>query len=163
MTDRISVTSVSLCFNCGFETQRHRGHGGRNQNGYLSAMTRIVCGICCLAAIGLGFAPPNVQGWLRATIRDGFQPGVTLAATAQQSAARQLQQRFVGDDARERQSEISNLKFQISNLERCLRREQLARQRSRDQDLLALQRHDADRRPIDPLPLIVPDTSPDTS
>lgn len=112
--------------------------------------------ICCLVAIGLGFAPPNVQSWLRATIRDGFVPGVSLAASAQQSAARQLQQRFVGEDLRERQTQISDLRSQISNLERCLRREQLARQRTRDQQLLALQRHDDSRRPLDPPPLIVP-------
>jgi len=119
-------------------------------------MTRIVCMFCCFAAIGLGFAPPNVQSWLRAAIRDGFQPGVTLAAAAQQSAARQLRQRFVGDDERELQSQISNFKFQISNLERRLRRERLAHQRVRDQKLLAMQRHADERRPIDPPPLIVP-------
>lgn len=119
-------------------------------------MTRIVCVICCLAAIGLGFVPPNVQSWLRATIRDGLQPGVTLAATAQQSATRQLQQRFVGDDERQLQSQISNFKSELSNLQRSLRRERLAHQRTRDQKLLALQRHDGERRPIDSLPLIVP-------
>lgn len=119
-------------------------------------MTRIVCVICCIAAIGLGFAPPNVQGWLRATIRDGFQPGVTLAATAQQSAARQLHQRFVGDDEQQLQSQISNLKSELVSLQKRLRREQLAHQRTLDQKLLALQRHDDERRPIDPPPLIVP-------
>ncbi len=119
-------------------------------------MSRFVTTLCLAASIGLGFAPPNVQSWLRAAIRDGFQPGVTLAAAAQQSAARQLQLRFVGDAERELQSQISNLKSELSNLELHLRREQLARQRTRDQNILALQRHDDERRALDPLPLIVP-------
>ena len=78
-------------------------------------MSRFVTTLCLAASIGLGFAPPNVQSWLRAAIRDGFQPGVTLAAAAQQSAARQLQLRFVGDAERELQSQISNPSFLISN------------------------------------------------
>src|SRR6185503_17358013 len=96
-------------------------------------MPKLITTLCLFAAIGLGFAPPNVQSWLRAAIRDGFQPGVTLVASAQQSAARQLQQRFVGDDERQLQSQISNLKSELSSLQKSLRREQLARQRTRDQ------------------------------
>lgn len=119
-------------------------------------MSKLLTTLCLLTAIGLGFAPPNVQSWLRAAIRDGFQPGVTLAATVQHSTTRQLHQRFVGDDERDLQSQISNLKSELSNLERSLRREQLARQRTRDQKVLALQRHDDERRPLDPPPLIVP-------
>ena len=119
-------------------------------------MQRLITTLCLLAAIGLSFAPPNVQSWLRAAIRDGFHPGVTLAAATQQSAARQLQQRFVSDDERQLQSQISNLKSDLSSLQKSLRREQLARQRTRDQKLLALQRHDDERRPLDPPPLIVP-------
>ena len=119
-------------------------------------MPKLIITLCLLTAIGLGFAPPNVQSWLRAAIRDGFQPGVTLAAAAQQSAARQLQQRFVGDDERELQSQLATLHSQLATLQRSLRREQLAHQRSRDQKLLALQRHDDERRPLDPPPLIVP-------
>jgi cell shape-determining protein MreC len=119
-------------------------------------MPKLIITLCLAAAIGLGFAPATVQGWLRATIRDGFQPGVTLAASAQQSAARQLHQRFVGDDERQLQSQISDLKSELATLQTSLRREQLARQRTRDQKLLALQRHDDERRPIDSPPLIVP-------
>lgn len=119
-------------------------------------MSRIVCVICCVAAIGLGFAPPNVQSWLRANIRDGFRPGIAFATSAQQSAAQQLRQRFVGEDERELQSRISNLQSQIVESQKKLRRERLAHQRTREQKLLALQRHDAERRPLDPPPLIVP-------
>ncbi len=119
-------------------------------------MSKLITTLCLLAAIGLGFAPPNVQSWLRAAIRDGFQPGVTLASAAQQSAARQLQQRFVGDDERQQQSQISTLKSELDRLQKSLRREQLARQQTRDKKLLALQRHDDERRPLDPPPLIVP-------
>ena len=119
-------------------------------------MPKLITTLCLLAAIGLGFAPPNVQSWLRAAIRDGFQPGVQLVADTQQSAARQLHQRFVGDDEQQLQSQISNLQSQISNLQKHLRRERLAHQRTLDQKLLALQRHDDERRPIDSPPLIVP-------
>ena len=119
-------------------------------------MPKLITTLCLAIAIGLGFAPPNVQSWLRATIRDGLQPGVTLAAAAQQSAARQLQQRFVGDDERKLQSQISDLKSELANAQKQLRRERLAHQRTRDQKLLALQRHDNERRPLDPPPLIVP-------
>lgn len=119
-------------------------------------MPKLITFLCLAAAIGLGFAPPNVQCWLRTTIRDGFQPGVIFAAATQQSAARQLHQRFVGDEERELQSEISNLQSQISNLQKHLRRERLAHQRTLDRKLLALQRHDDERRPVDPPPLIVP-------
>lgn len=119
-------------------------------------MPKLTTSLCLLVAIGLALAPPNVQGRLRVTIRDGFQPGVTLAAAAQQSAARQLQQRFVGDDEQKLSEQISVLSAQLSALQTQLRRERLAHQRTRDQKLLALQRHDDERRPIDPPPLIVP-------
>ena len=119
-------------------------------------MPKIITTLCLAAAIGLGFSPPNVQRWLRTTIRDGLQPGVQLAAAAQQSAAKQIQQRFVGDDERELQSQISDLKSQIAKTQKQFRREQLAHQRTREQKILALRRHDDERRPIDPPPLIVP-------
>lgn len=119
-------------------------------------MPKLITILCLAAAIGLGFAPPNVQSWLRATIRDGFQPGVTFAATAQQSAARQLHQRFVGDDEQKLSEQLATLHSQLATLQKQLRREQLAHQRTFDQKLLALQRHDDERRPIDSPPLIVP-------
>ncbi len=119
-------------------------------------MPKLITTLCLAAAIGLGFSPPNVQRWLRTTIRDGLQPGVQLAASAQQSAAKQIQQRFVGDDERELQSQISDLKSQIAKTQKQFRREQLAHQRTREQKILALRRHDDERRPIDPPPLIVP-------
>lgn len=119
-------------------------------------MSKLITTLCLLAAIGLGFAPPGVQSWLRATIRDGFQPGVPLAASTQKSIATQLRQRFVGEDEQHLQSQISNLKSELSQAQKQLRRERLAHQRTRDQKLLALQRHDDQRRPIDPPPLIVP-------
>ena len=119
-------------------------------------MTKLITTLCLLTAIGLGFAPPNVLNWLRAAVRDGFQPGVQLAAVTQQSAARQLRQRLVGDDEQELQSQISNFKSQISDSQKQLRRSRLAHQRTRDQKLLALQRHDETRKPLDPPPLIVP-------
>ncbi len=119
-------------------------------------MPKLITILCLLAAIGLGFAPPNVLNWLRSAIRDGFQPGVQLASATQESAARRLRGRFVGDDESELQSEISNLKSQIAESQKQLRRERLAHQRTRDQKLLALQRHDDARKPLDPPPLIVP-------
>ncbi len=119
-------------------------------------MTKLITTLCLLAAIGLSLAPPTVQNWLRASIRDGLQPGVQLAASTQQSASRQLRQRFLGDDERELQAEISNLKSQIVDSQKQLRRERLAHQRTRDKKLLALQRHDDARKPLDPPPLIVP-------
>ena len=119
-------------------------------------MPKLIITLCLAIAIGLGFAPPNVQSWLRTTIRDGLQPGVQLAAVTKESVATQLRQRFVGDDERELQSEISDLKSQIAKTQKQLRREQLAHQRTREQKILALQRHDDERRSIDPLPLIVP-------
>ena len=119
-------------------------------------MTKLLTTLCLLTAIGMGFAPSNVLNWLRTAIRDGFQPGVHFAATTQQSAARQLRQRLVGDDEQELQSQISNLKSQIADSQKQLRRERLAHQRTRDRKLLALQRHDDARKPLDPPPLIVP-------
>lgn len=119
-------------------------------------MPKLITTLCLAAAIGLGFAPPNLQGWLRATIRDGFQPGVQLAAVVQQASARQIQQRFLGEDERELQTEIARLRSELAQTQKLLRREQLAHQQTRDQKLLALQRHDNERRPIDPPPLIVP-------
>ncbi|MFM9963851.1 MAG: rod shape-determining protein MreC [Planctomycetaceae bacterium] len=119
-------------------------------------MPKLITTLCLLTAIGLSLAPLNVQNWLRASIRDGLQPGVQLAAATQQSAARRLRQHLVGDDERELQSQISDLRFQISESQTELRRERLAHQRTRDQKLLALQRHDEARQPLDPPPLIVP-------
>ena len=119
-------------------------------------MTKLITTLCLLTAIGMGFAPSNVLNWMRTAIRDGFQPGVQFAATTQQSAARQLRQRLVGDDEQELQSQISNLKSQIADSQKQLRRERLAHQRTRDRKLLALQRHDDARKPLDPPPLIVP-------
>lgn len=119
-------------------------------------MPKFTTTLCLLAAIGLGFAPPNVQGWLRTTIRDGLQPGVQLAAATKQSVATQLRQRFVDDDERELQSQISDFKSQIIKAQKQLRGEQLAHQRTREQKILALQRHDDERRSIDSPPLIVP-------
>ncbi len=119
-------------------------------------MSKLITILCLLTAIGLGFAPPNVQSWLRAAIRDGFLPGVTLVAATQQSVARQLQQRFVGDDEQQLAEQIATLKSELDSLEQSLRREQLARRETREQKFLALQRHDEERRPLDPPPLIVP-------
>ena len=119
-------------------------------------MIKLITTLCLLTAIGMGFAPSNVLNWMRTAIRDGFQPGVHFAATTQQSAARQLRQRLVGDDEQELQSQISNLKSQFAVSQKQLRRERLAHQRTRDRKLLALQRHDDARKPLDPPPLIVP-------
>jgi cell shape-determining protein MreC len=122
----------------------------------IDPMTKLITTLCLLTAIGMGFAPPNLVNWLRASIRDSFQPGVQFAAATQQSAASQLRQRLVGDDERELQSQISNLKSQIADAQTQLHRERLAHQRTRDKQLLALQRHDEARKPLDPPPLIVP-------
>ena len=44
----------------------------------------------------------------------------------------------------------------MAKTQKQFRREQLAHQRTREQKILALRRHDDERRPIDPPPLIVP-------
>ncbi len=120
------------------------------------SMTKLIITLCLLTAIGIGFAPPNVVNWLRASIRDGFQPGMQLADSMQQTAALQIRKRLVGDDEQELQTQISDLKSKISDSQKQLRRERLAHQRTRDKKLLALQRHDEARKPLDPPPLIVP-------
>jgi cell shape-determining protein MreC len=119
-------------------------------------MTKLTTTLCLLTAIGLGFAPANVLSWVRGTIRDGFQPGMRLAASTHQSVAQRVWQQLVGDDELELQSQIVHLKSQIAESQRHLRRERLAHQRTREQKLLALQRHDDARKPLDPPPLIVP-------
>lgn len=119
-------------------------------------MTRLVTILCLLTAVAIGFVPPDVQSRLRVSIRDGLQPGVQLAAAVQQSAIRRIRQRLASDDEQELQFQISNLKSQVSQSQEQLRRERLAHQRTRDQKLLALQRHDDARKPLDPPPLIVP-------
>ena len=119
-------------------------------------MPKLITTLCLAAAIGLGFSPPNVQNWLRTTIRDGLQPGVQLVAATKQSVATQLRQRFVGDDERELQFEISNLKSQIAKTQKELRTEQLTHRATRERKFLALQRYDDERHPIDSPPLIVP-------
>ena len=119
-------------------------------------MPKLITTLCLAAAIGLGFAPPNVQSWLRTTIRDGLQPGVQLAAVTKQSVATQLRQRFIGDDERALSEQLSTLNSQLSTLQNQLRNEQFAHRETREKKFLALQRYDDERRPIDPPPLIVP-------
>jgi cell shape-determining protein MreC len=119
-------------------------------------MTRITSVVCCLIAVSLGFAPPGVQSWLRSAIRDGFQPGIELAAAARQSVVSQLRQRFVGDDERRLSEQLLTLHSELAAVQTQLRRERLAHQRTREQQLLAVRRYDESRRPMDPPPLIVP-------
>lgn len=119
-------------------------------------MSKLITILCLATAIALAFAPPNLQSWCRTTIRDGFLPGVQLAGSTQQSVARELKRRFIGEDERELQSQNSELKAELAQAQKRLRREQLSHQRTREQKLLALQRYDEARRPIASPPLIVP-------
>lgn len=119
-------------------------------------MSKLITIFCCLVAIGLGFAPANVQSWVRATVRDALSPGVRLAADMREFVAAEMQRRLLGDEAGDQAQQISNLKFEITNLEQQLRRERLLARRNQRKQLLALQRHDESHRPIDPPPLIVP-------
>ena len=119
-------------------------------------MPKLITLLCCLAAIGLGFAPANVQSWLRAVVRDGLTPGIQLAADVRQAAAQRLRRQVLDNDETELAEQVSNLKSEIAQAQQQLRRERLALQRTRQQQLLALQRHDETHRPIDPPPLIVP-------
>jgi cell shape-determining protein MreC len=119
-------------------------------------MTKFLTILCLAVAVGLGFAPPHAQSWLRSLIRDGFQPGIQMAAATRWSITSQLRRQFVGDDELKLSVQLARLNSELAKLQTQLRRERLAHQRTRDQQLLALRRHDEQRRPIDPPPLIVP-------
>lgn len=119
-------------------------------------MSKFITITCCLVALGLGFAPSNVQSWVRSVVRDGLSPGVQLASETRELVASEMKRRLLGDDERALSEQISNFKSEIANLEQQLRRERLIVQRTQRKQLLALQRHDESHRPIDPPPLIVP-------
>ncbi len=119
-------------------------------------MSKFITITCCLIAIGFGFAPSNVQSWVRSVVRDGLSPGVQLASETRELVAAEMKRRLLGDDERALSEQISNFKSEIANLEQQLRRERLIVQRTQRKQLLALQRHDESHRPIDPPPLIVP-------
>jgi cell shape-determining protein MreC len=122
----------------------------------LTFSAKLIAAFCCCAAIMLGFVPPNVAHWWRSAVRDGFRPGVQLAADAHQATARAIRQRLLGDDAKILIEQLETTRSELSETQRQLRRERLAHQQTRDTNLLALQRHDETHRPIDPPPLIVP-------
>ncbi len=67
-----------------------------------------------------------------------------------------MTQRLLDDNEHNLSEQIAILKTEIARTQQNFRREQLAHQATRQQNLLALQRHDDAHRPIDPPPLIVP-------
>lgn len=119
-------------------------------------MNKLITILCLIAAVALGVAPVSVQSPIRTSIRDGLQPGVRFAAATWRSLAERVEKQLLDDSEKSQVIQISNLKSQLSELSRNLRREQLAHQRTRDEKLLAMKRHDSQHRPIDPPPLIVP-------
>ena len=109
-----------------------------------------------LLAIALIASPPFVQSRLRSAIRDVFTPGVSLANVTQLAASQQLRRQLLGNDAGELADQLTELRAELAEAQKQLRREQLARQQTRDEKLLALQRHDESHKPLDSPPLIVP-------
>jgi len=60
-------------------------------------MSKFITIICILAAIAIGFAPLNVQSWMRSIVRDGLSPGVQLAADVRVSVAAEMRRRWLSD------------------------------------------------------------------
>lgn len=119
-------------------------------------MTKIAITLCCLTAIAAGFLPSSIVSRVRTVTRDLFAPGVNVAGNLRHAAARQLRNRFVTDDEHTLTERVTNLQSEVSQLQVRLRREQLAHQKIREAKLLALRRHDSERKPVASPPLIVP-------